>query len=204
MTTHLELLVEEPSMEALLRALLPRLISSDRTFEVHAFQGKSDLLGNLAGRLRGYARWLPDDWRIIVLVDRDDDDCLQLKQKLEGVAEKAKLRTRARAICGQWQLVNRIAIEELEAWYFGDWESVCTAYPRLPPSIPSNQRYRDPDGISGGTWEAFERVMQRSGYFKQGLRKIEVARELGGLLDARRSRSLSFGHFHKAVMEALS
>ena len=48
---HFELLVEEPSMEAFLRGLLPRLMPSDRSFEVHAFQGKSDLLGNLAGRL---------------------------------------------------------------------------------------------------------------------------------------------------------
>ena len=32
---HLELLVEEPSMEAFLRALLPRLLPEDRTFEVH-------------------------------------------------------------------------------------------------------------------------------------------------------------------------
>ncbi len=52
---HLELLVEEPSMEAFLRALLPRLLPQDRTFEVHPFQGKSDLLGKLEARLRGYA-----------------------------------------------------------------------------------------------------------------------------------------------------
>ena len=45
--THLELLVEEPSMEAFLRAFLPRLLPQDRTFEVHAFQGKNDLMGKL-------------------------------------------------------------------------------------------------------------------------------------------------------------
>ncbi len=72
---HLKLLVEEPSMEAFLRALLPRLLAASRTFEVHAFQGKADLLGKLQARLRGYAQWLPDDWRIVVVVDRDDDDC---------------------------------------------------------------------------------------------------------------------------------
>ena len=27
---------------------------------------------NLEPRLRGYARWLPEDWRIVVMVDRDD------------------------------------------------------------------------------------------------------------------------------------
>lgn len=204
MAAHVELLVEEQSMEAFVRALLPRLLPQDRTFEVHAFQGKSDLLGKLADRLRGYARWLPDDWCIVVVVDRDDDDCVQLKQDLEDIAGQARLRTRTRAGSAPWQLVNRIAIEELEAWYFGDWECVRTAYPRMPSSIPNQHKYRDPDGIAGGTWEAFERVMQQRGYFKQGLRKIEAARILGGLIDAQRSRSPSFRHFQQAILEAAS
>ncbi|SBT03957.1 conserved hypothetical protein [Candidatus Accumulibacter aalborgensis] len=50
---HLEFLVEEPSMEAFLRTLLPRLPPDDRGFEVHPFQGKSNLLGKLQARLRG-------------------------------------------------------------------------------------------------------------------------------------------------------
>lgn len=206
MAAHLKLLVEEPSMEAFLRALLPRLLPHDRTFEVHAFQGKSDLLGKLADRLRGYARWLPDDWRIIVVVDRDDDDCVELKQHLEAIAEQAGLRTRARAraASASWQLVNRIAIEELEAWYFGDWPAVRTAYPRVPINVPNQQKYRDPDSIAGGTWEAFERVMQQHGYFKQGLGKIEAARVLGGLIDTQRNSSPSFRHFQQAVLEAVS
>lgn len=53
--SHLELLVEEPSMEAFLRALLPRLLPQGRTFEVHAFQGKGDLMDKLETRLRGCA-----------------------------------------------------------------------------------------------------------------------------------------------------
>jgi hypothetical protein len=35
--THLELLVEEPSMEAFLRGLLPRQLPQDCTYEVHLF-----------------------------------------------------------------------------------------------------------------------------------------------------------------------
>lgn len=139
MAAHVELLVEEPSMEAFLRALLPRLLPQNKTFEVHAFQGKSDLLGKLADRLRGYAKWLPDDWRIVVVVDRDDDDCMQLKQRLEAIAGQAGLRTRARAGRAPWQLVNRIAIEELEAWYFGDWPAVKAVFPRVSANVPNQQ-----------------------------------------------------------------
>lgn len=193
--SHLELLVEEPSMERFLRALLPRLLPRDRTFEVHSFQGKSDLLGKLSARLRGYASWLPDDWRVVVVVDRDDDDCVRLKQQLEDIALAAGLRTRTRTGADQWQLANRIAIEELEAWYFGDWEAVREAYPRVSANIPLRQGFRDSDAIAGGTWEAFERIMQRHGYFRGGLGKLEAARVIGGVVDPARSRSLSFRAF---------
>jgi hypothetical protein len=201
---HLELLVEEPSMEAFLRALLPRLLPQDRTFEVHPFQGKSDLLGKLEHRLRGYAAWLPADWRIVVVVDRDDEDCHLLKRQLEAMARRAGLRTRTRAGNATWQLVNRIAIEELEAWYFGDWAAVRSAYPRASANVPRRQGFRDPDAVAGGTWEAFERVMQAHGYFKGGLPKIEAARMIGARVDPARSSSHSFRAFSAAISEACS
>lgn len=201
---HLELLVEEQSMEAFLRGLLPRLLPAERTFEVHAFQGKPDLLSKLEARLRGYAQWLPADWRLFVVVDRDDEDCRALKQRLEGVATRAGLVTRSRARAVPWQLVNRIAIEELESWYFGDWDAVKAGYPRVSAHVPQRQGLRDPDAIAGGTWEAFERVMQQHGYFKGGLAKIEAARILSGHIAPERNRSASFRVFHAALMEAFA
>lgn len=202
--SHLEFLVEEPSMEAFLRCLLPRLLPVDRTFEVHPFQGKSDLLGKLQARLRGYAQWLPEDWRIVVVVDRDDDDCALLKQRLEAMAIAAGLRTRSTTGNSRWQVVNRIAIEELEAWYFGAWQAVSSAYPRVAATIPNKANYRDPDAIQGGTWEAFERILQRHGYFKGGLRKVDVAREVGSRLIPETSSSQSFIRFHEAISEAIA
>lgn len=198
---HLEVLVEEPSMEAFLRALLPRLLPQDRSFEVYPFQGKNDLLGKLPERLRGYSKWLPEDWRIVVVVDRDDDDCRGLKQRLEKAAIAAGLATWTRPVRGVWQLVNRIAIEELEAWYFGDWEGVRAVYPRVPASVPLRDGFRDPDAIAGGTWEAFERVLENHGYFEGGLRKIEAARALGSVLDPNRCKSRSFAVFRDAILE---
>lgn len=191
-------------MEAFVRALLPRLLPQDKSFEVHAFQGKGDLLVKLEARLRGYAAWLPNDWRVVVVVDRDDEDCHDLKERLEAMALRSGLRSRSRAGGLPWQLVNRIAVEELEAWYFGDWEAVRAAYPRVSAHIPQRQGFRDPDAVTGGTWEAFERVMQRHGYFKGGLRKIEAARAIGTHIDAERSRSQSFSVFQKALVEAVA
>lgn len=199
---HLELLVEEPSMEAFLRTLLPRLLPQDRAFEVHPFQGKSDLLGKLEQRLRGYAAWLPADWRIVVVVDRDDDECRALKRQPESMARRAGLSTRTSAGNATWQLVNRIAIEELEAWYFGDWAAVRSAYPRASVNVPRRQGLRDPDAIAGGTWEAFERVMKAHGYFKGGLLKIDAARAIGARVDPARSSSHSFRAFSAVLSEA--
>lgn len=202
--SHLKFLVEEPSMEAFLRELLPRLLPESCGFEVHSFQGKTDLIGNLQARLRGFAKWLPDDWRIVVVVDRDDDNCMELKQHLETMAVAAGLRTRTIVGNARWQIVNRVAIEELEAWYFGDWQAVCSAFPKVSSSISKQASYRDPDAIKGGTWEAFERVLQKRGYFKGGLRKVEAARAIGKHMNPDRSRSQSFKKFHAAIVDAVS
>lgn len=76
---HFEFVVEEPSMEVFLEGILPRLLGEKATFKIHAHQGKSDLFRKLDNRLRGYSRWLPLNWRIVILVDCDASNCLVLK-----------------------------------------------------------------------------------------------------------------------------
>ncbi|HNI73999.1 MAG TPA: hypothetical protein PLX65_10810, partial [Accumulibacter sp.] len=74
-------------MEVMLDHVLPGLLAdTDTGFEIRRFQCKDDLLKNLPARLRGYRAWLPANWAILVLVDRDDEDCRALKQKLENMA----------------------------------------------------------------------------------------------------------------------
>ncbi len=199
---HLEILVEERSMEVFLRELLPRLIGNRATFNVYPSQGKDDLLRNLPARLQGYRSWLPENWRVVVVVDRDNQDCHSLKEIMEEAAAGAGLRTR-QGTSTQWQVLNRIAIEELEAWYFGDWDAVRTIYPKVSKTIPEKSGYRDPDAIEGGTWEAFERILQRAGYFESGLSKTEVARALGKLVVPVSNRSRSFAVFREALLEAV-
>jgi hypothetical protein len=200
-TEHLEVLVEEPSMEHFLRGLLPRLLMGRASFEVHAYQGKNDLLRKLPERLRGYANWLPLSWRIMVVIDQDEDRCMDLKRKMDKFATDAGLSTRS--ISQEWRVVNRIAIEELEAWYFGDWNAVRCVYPRVKASIPEQKSFRDSDAILGGTWEAFERVIQSVGYFKSGLAKVQIARELGKIIDPAQNRSHSFRCFRDALLESV-
>jgi hypothetical protein len=189
---HVELLVEERSMEAALALLLPKMLGNT-TFGIHTHQGKLDLLNKLPGKLRGYFSWIPATWRIVVVVDRDNDNCEGLKQQLEHAATEAGFptRTTTKGKAG-YVVVNRLAIEELEAWYFGDWRAVCAAYPKVPSTISAKAEYRAPDKIKGGTWEAFLRVLQHVGYFTTGLRKIEAARAVAEHMVPSRNTSPSF------------
>lgn len=200
-TIHLEFLVEEQSMEAALLSLAPRLLPPDFSVEVRRFQGKMDLLKKLPERLRGYRNWDWKGWRLIVLVDRDADDCVKLKRRLDDMATEAGLLTRTAADGGGWQIANRIVVEELEAWFFGDWAAVKAAFPDVADNVPQRARFRDPDAISGGTWEALERILQLHGYFKSGLPKIETARRIAEHMSPTSNRSLSFRHFADAVRE---
>ena len=189
-------------MEAFLQVLLSRMLPEGSTFNIHSFRGKPDLLRKLRHRLHAYANWMPEDFRIAVVIDRDNQDCRVLKERLETIAADSGLRTRSRAAGSSWQMVNRIAIEELEAWYFGDWEAVRGAYPRVSPNIPSQSRYRNPDAVPGGTWEAFERIMKRHGYFREGLEKVSAAAAIAQYLNPECNRSQSFGKFRDAIIEA--
>jgi len=198
--SHVEVLVEELSMEAALRLLLPRLLG-DTSFSIYPYQCKDDLLKRLPERLQGYSSWLLSDWRILVVMDRDDDDCNDLKKRLEQMSIDAGLRTRTVVGGSAYQVANRLAIEELEAWYFGDWDAVRAAYPRVSARIPGKAGFRDPDAVAGGTWEAFERVLQGAGYFRSGLRKIEAAKSVAEHWDPDVNRSRSFKVFRDVVRE---
>jgi hypothetical protein len=157
-------------------------------------------MDNLTSRLRGYQKWLPENWRVAIVVDRDDDDCVQLKLRLETSAREAGLSTKTAAGSKRWQIVNRLAIEELEAWFFGDMDAVRAAFRRVPDTLEKQAAFRDPDAIRGGTWEALERVLQKAGYFKGGYRKIEAAREISQHMVPARNRSHSFTIFRDTIL----
>jgi hypothetical protein len=111
------------------------------------------------------------------------------------------LLTRSSTKGSAYKIANRLAIEELEARYFGDWEAVRAAYWKVPSSVPLKTRYRHPDAITGGTWEAFERVLKRAGYFKNGLRQIEAAHAVAAHMDPLRNTSPSFRALRNVLQE---
>jgi hypothetical protein len=195
---HVEVLVEERSMEAALMELIPR-IRPDLTFNTLVFPGKDGLLGRLPDVLRGYRRWNLPNSRIVVVVDRDEDDCRELKRRIENLARAAGLRPKS-ATSPTFDVLTRIAVEELEAWLFGDVAALSEAFPGVPSTLASRRGYRHPDAIAGGTWEALQRVLQGVGYFPAGMPKIEVARAVAARMVPERNRSPSFQAFREGLV----
>lgn len=202
---HLEFLVEEASLESALTYLLPKILPSTFTFRIHAFRGKPDLLAKLPKRLNGYYGWLPPDWKIVILIDEDREDCLKLKTELEHKAIFAGFITKSsRKNQKLFQILNKIVVEELDAWFFGDVEAICQAYPKVSPNLANQESYRDPDPIKGGTWEALERVLQKAGYHQGGLEKYKASGEISQYMNPLANRSKSFQVFYQSLLEIIN
>jgi hypothetical protein len=188
---YLEVLVEEPSAEAALNILLPRIVPGV-PFQIVPFNGKDSLLRKLPDRLRSYAGyWAETSLRLVVLVDRDTDDCVALKTRLCAMARQAGLPTHA--------VLFRIVIEELEAWFLGDVPALRAAYPRVPASLAGRTRFRDPDAVAGGTCQALERVLQQGKYHEKGLQKVRAATDIAPHMDIENNRSKSFQVFRDGL-----
>lgn len=198
---HIEFLVEDLSMKEALKNLLPKILREATTFEIHPFQGKTDLIKKLPNRLKGYKRWLLEDCRIVVLVDEDRENCKLLKDKLEAIAIDIGFITKTSTQLNEnFQVLNRIAIEELESWFFGDIAAVVQAYPKVSSNLDTQAKYRDPDAIKGGTWEALEKVLQKAGYHQGGLEKTRAAREISLYMNPSNNRSKSFQAFRDGLL----
>ena len=201
---HLEFLVEEASLESALTQILPKILPSNVSSKIHAFRGKTDLLAKLPNRLKGYQAWLPHDWKVVILIDEDREDCLKLKQKLEIMTISAGLITKSSCQKNKsFQVLNRIVVEELEAWFFGDVQAICQAYPKVSANLATQQPYRDPDAIKGGTWEALERVLRRAGYHQGGLEKYKASSEISKYMNPESNRSKSFQVFCQGLLESI-
>ncbi|MGL5826890.1 MAG: DUF4276 family protein [Nocardioides sp.] len=194
--THLEVLVEEPSMERAARSLLPK-IAPGPTVRVRAFNGKPDLLSRLPGLMRGYRHW-PDasGMGVVVIVDQDSDDCRALLHTMTEATSESGLAAVSVSANTPGRVLNRLAVEELEAWWLGDPAAVRSAYPGVKGT---EQAFRRPDDVRGGTWEAFERVLQKAGHHRGGLRKIAAAQDIAPLMDIEANTSPSFVKFRDGV-----
>ena len=199
---HIDFLLEEESTEAVLQILLPQILGNRASFRTIQFRGKDNLFRKLPTQLAGYNQLARSrNLRVVVLVDRDADDCVKLKQKIEEIARNAGLVTKTTAGTRRsFELVSRVAIEELEAWFFGDLTAIHAAY---NVDLSANPAYQDPDNVIGGTWEALQRELQKDRSVQARLPKVKTARVIARHMNPERNRSRSFQVFRDGILEII-
>ena len=171
--------LEEPSAEALLQTMLPRVLRSETSFRCVVFEGKQDLEKQLVRRLRGYRT---PQARLVVLRDQDSADCKTVKHGLRQKCLEA----------GRPEAIVRIACRELESWYLADLAAVEKALDQKGLSrLQNKRRYQEPDKLQSPS-----RVLSR---LAPSYQKIGGSRAIGPHLALDNPRSRSFVHFITAI-----
>ncbi|MFN3630261.1 MAG: DUF4276 family protein [Casimicrobiaceae bacterium] len=202
---YIEILVEDTSGKTLLETLLPRLLGTPgdpHTWRVHAYKGigripkslnagsdaaKRILLDQLPRLLRGYGK-TPGIDAVVVVLDADRRNCAEFLAELKALAASCNPAPNT---------LFRLAIEEMEAWYFGDRQALAKAYPKAKVEVL--QRYQQ-DSLCG-TWELLadaiypggSAAIKEAGWPLPGQVKHEWAEKIGPLLEPDRNVSPSFG-----------
>lgn len=192
---HVDFLLEEPSAEAALNQLLPRLLPAGDTWRCVPHRGKDALLLRLPALLKTYASRIQHEpeLRLVLLMDADAD-CRKAKKELEELVEAAHLLTKTTAPPNQpFRVLTRLAISELEAWFLGDRAAIQAAYPRVHAHHFKGLE-RDPDALPD-TWETLHRILQKGGYYILSKAKVEWSENIAQHLDPERNQSASFRYF---------
>jgi len=201
---HIEVLTEDSSGRVLLERLLPKLIGphgEPHSWRVTSYRGigrippklkagdpaRRILLDQLPRVLGGFARTSGID-AVVVVLDADDRDCVALLAELRDLAVSRGADTKT---------MFRLAIEETEAWYFGDRNALPAAYPKAQKAVL--KRYRQ-DTVCG-TGEMLADAVHpgglaavgKPGGARPGDLKHEWANRIGPLMNPDANVSPSFG-----------
>jgi hypothetical protein len=202
---HIEFQVEEPSMEATLAIIVPRIVADRASHKILNYKSKYGLLKKLPDRLRAYQRRIAtgENLRIVVLLDADDENCVALKRIMEAMAVASGITTKATVRSGQpFVVLNRVVCHELESWFLGEPGALRRAYPRLRSDFGNRRPYGMPDQIRD-PWKQLLRLLRKSSYQRQKFSKIDLARRVAPYMTLNDSRSPSFRVFVSGVEEML-
>jgi hypothetical protein len=168
-------LLEEPSAEAMLVGLLPKILPPDTQYRCVVFEGKQGLEKQVARRIRAYR--VPDA-KFVVLRDKDAADCQRIKSALVAKC----------ATAGQRTVLVRIACHALESWYLADLCAVETGLElRGLVKLQNKGLYASPDD-----YPSPDTTLKR---IAPSYQKISGSRAIGPHLDPANKRSQSFSAF---------
>jgi hypothetical protein len=172
-------LLEEESMKALLDILLPEILPTNICFRCIPHEGKQDLEKSIPRKLRA---WQTPNTSFVIVRDKDQADCLELKKRLVDLCEQA----------GRGDSLVRIACHELESWFLGDLAAVEKAFniKRLSEQ-QQNRKYKYPDKLSNAS-EELEKLVK-------GYRKVSGAKKIATHMTLHQNYSHSFNCFISGV-----
>ncbi|MBI3358085.1 MAG: DUF4276 family protein [Nitrospirae bacterium] len=171
--------LEERSAEALLRTVIPRVLSPMPPCRYIVFEGKQDLDGRLIKKMKGYQ--VPGA-RFVVLRDQDASDCHQCKDVLLAKCKEA----------GRPDALIRIACRELESWYLADLIAVEKGLGLSGlVKLQQKSRFRSTDSIVSPAKELSRMA--------PSYQKIGGSRLIGPHLDIENTRSNSFQYFIQGI-----
>jgi len=208
---YLEFLVEDKSGEILLKRILDSYKKNHENliYKINSFKGigrlpkktnkvrnvkTQKLLNDLPAYLKGFnasLSSLPYKKAIVVVVDNDDNNCVEFKNELNNLKLTLGLSIDS---------IFCIAVEEMEAWLLGDTDAVVTAFPHAKKQLLQNYQ---PDSIIG-TWEYLAEAIYSGGvaklkrvatsYYEIGEQKCIWADKIGTNLNLRNNQSPSFNY----------
>ena len=169
---HLVFMLEEQSAKEMLDILLPRLLPPEVTFLCIPHEGKQDLEKSVSIKLK---QWnVPDSW-FVVIHDKDQADCLRLKDRLKTLCVES----------GRPETLVRIAVHELESWFLGDLAAVDKAFSRQDlAGKQQSRKFRNPDALANAQEELKKLV--------KGYQKVAGARAVAPHLALEGNTSTSF------------
>lgn len=165
-------------------------------FRIHAHRGRGSLPANplakpdqkhrglfdqLPAKLRGFGKYMNDDFLVLVLADADDDDCVQLLAELSAML--AQLPSKPPRV------LFRLAIEETESWFLADTTAIQQAYPKAKLAAIRNLA---PDARVGA-WERLAVCLSKKPDTVTGGDKYKWAKEIAPHLNLLAPFSPSLG-----------
>lgn len=120
-------------------------LSEHVDFRIHSHRGRGKLPANplaqpdpkhrglfdqLPAKLRGFGKYMDEQCLVLVLVDVDNDDCVQLLDELNALLLSLPIRPP--------RVLFRLAIEETESWFLADTNAIKNAFPKAKLGLIKN------------------------------------------------------------------
>ena len=143
----IEVLTEGASDVPVVREVLARHLGLEEhlNFRIHPHRGRGNipsnplarpdpkrrgLLDQMPAKLRGFGKYMSDQFLVLVLIDVDNDDCMQLLADLNSLLKQLPSRPP--------RVLFRLAIEETESWFLADKNAIRSAFPRAKITLIQN------------------------------------------------------------------